>query len=26
VDVAEAAVHFGDGGVGSLHLQRSFYL
>jgi hypothetical protein len=25
-DIAEAAVCFGDGGVGSLHLQRSFYL
>jgi hypothetical protein len=25
-DVVEAAVHFGDGGVGGLHLQRSFYL
>jgi hypothetical protein len=26
VDVAEAAMCFGDGGVGGLHLQRSFYL
>jgi hypothetical protein len=25
-DVAEAAVCFGDGGVGGLHLQRAFYL
>jgi hypothetical protein len=25
-DVAEVAVHFGDSGVGSLHLQRAFYL
>jgi hypothetical protein len=25
-DVAEVAVHFGDGGVGGLHLQCSFYL
>jgi hypothetical protein len=25
-DVAEAAVRFGDSGVGSLHLQRAFYL
>jgi hypothetical protein len=25
-DVAEVAVHFSDGGVGSLYLQRSFYL
>jgi hypothetical protein len=25
-DVAEAVVHFGDGGIGGLHLQRSFYL
>jgi hypothetical protein len=25
-DVAEAAVCFSDGGVGGLHLQRSFYL
>jgi hypothetical protein len=25
-DVVEAAVCFGDGGVGGLHLQRSFYL
>jgi hypothetical protein len=26
VDVAEAAMHFSDGGVGDLHLQYSFYL
>jgi hypothetical protein len=25
-DVAEAAVHFSDGRVGGLHLQRVFYL
>jgi hypothetical protein len=25
-DVVEAAVRFGDGRVGGLHLQRSFYL
>jgi hypothetical protein len=25
-DVAEAAMCFSDGGVGGLHLQRSFYL
>jgi hypothetical protein len=25
-DVMEVAVCFGDGGVGGLHLQRSFYL
>jgi hypothetical protein len=25
-DIAEVAVHFSDGGVGSLHLQCSFYL
>jgi hypothetical protein len=25
-DVMEVAMHFSDGGVGSLHLQRSFYL
>jgi hypothetical protein len=25
-DIVEVAMHFGDGGVGSLHLQHSFYL
>jgi hypothetical protein len=25
-DVVEAAMHFGDGGIGGLHLQCSFYL
>jgi hypothetical protein len=25
-DIVEAAMHFGDGGVGRLHLQHLFYL